>query len=61
MRCTAQVCRKDTFRVSRGKGFMMHYNRGQCSRKASIGNRCSQHSKMDWVPDYPYAETEQPE
>ena len=58
MRCKAMVMVKDQLRVCRdGKfRFKMHYDEKQCSRPAVVGDRCTQHSKMDWVPDYRFAQ-----
>lgn len=61
MRCVAQIRKKDTYRVNRdgsGRRFKMHYDRCQCSREATVNDRCTQHSKMGWVMDYPYADKE---
>ena len=61
MRCVAQVYRKDTYRVCRdgsARRFKMHYQKGQCSRAAKVGDRCAQHSNMHWVMDYPYSQKE---
>lgn len=45
-RCAAQVWIKDVYRrTGRTKsGFEMHYNRQQCSRKATHGKYCRQHN-----------------
>jgi hypothetical protein len=46
-KCLAMVYKKDTYRVSRGRGFKMHYTRCQCSRKPIVGSEyCAQHAKM---------------
>jgi len=56
-RCRAQVWRKDTYRIVRGFGFRMHYNRGQCLRAATDSDLCAQHAKMiGSVPRYEHAE-----
>lgn len=46
-KCRKQIFVPDVYRrTGRGKtGFEMHYNRKQCSRKATSGNYCWQHSK----------------
>lgn len=46
LQCDAVVWRKDTYRVARGRGFRMHYERGQCSRRATHGDLCRQHAKL---------------
>lgn len=35
---------RDTYRLRRGYGFRMHYTEKQCSRKATHGDFCYQHS-----------------
>ena len=44
-RCQEYVYRRDTYRLSRGHGFRMHYDRGQCERRATHGDYCWQHRK----------------
>lgn len=45
--CTEAVYRRDTLRrTGRGpSGFEMHYTRGRCSRRATIGQHCWQHDR----------------
>jgi hypothetical protein len=46
-RCAAAIYKRDTYRVSRGHGFRMHYERKQCSRAAVSGCEfCRQHEKV---------------
>lgn len=47
-RCEAIVHRRDTYRrTGRGSsGFSMHYERGQCQRKAGPTGFCTQHAKL---------------
>lgn len=45
-RCAAAIWKRDTYRVSRGNGFRMHYNRQRCSRAATHGEHCAQHAKI---------------
>lgn len=45
-RCDAVVMKKDQLRFKRGKGFVMHYNREQCTRAAEEGGLCWQHRKL---------------
>lgn len=45
-KCLAQVWVKDCYRVSRGHGFKMHYNRRQCCRNALDSGYCKQHAKI---------------
>lgn len=43
-RCVALVWKKDTYRLSRGRGFKMHYTESQCSRRPAKGSEfCWQH------------------
>ena len=43
-RCVALVWKKDTYRLSRGRGFKMHYTESQCSRRPVEGSEfCWQH------------------
>ena len=46
MRCDAIVLKRDQLRLSRGRGFKMHYSKEQCSREATVDGMCTQHSKM---------------
>lgn len=43
--CVAVVYVRDTYRNARGRGFQMHYNRQQCSRKVKAGDFCWQHQE----------------
>jgi hypothetical protein len=46
-RCAAAIYKRDTYRVSRGYGFKMHYERKRCSRAAAPGYEfCRQHEKL---------------
>jgi hypothetical protein len=45
--CCAEVEHRDTYRVSRGRGFRLHYNVERCKRKAVDGKLCRQHAKVD--------------
>lgn len=53
-RCNATVWKRDTYRrTGRGKtGFEMHYNREQCSRRATKDGRCWQHPRDLGFADY---------
>jgi hypothetical protein len=53
-RCRARVWKKDTYRrTGRTKsGFEMHYNPVRCSRRATNGDRCWQHSADNGFMDY---------
>jgi hypothetical protein len=46
-RCNTYVYVRDTYRVSRGHGFRLHYNRRQCSRLANGGDLCWQHARLE--------------
>ena len=48
-RCDAVVYKRDTYRVVRGKGFRMYYEKCQCSRRANFPPFCSQHANMPGV------------
>lgn len=53
-RCSAAIYKRDTYRYTgRSKsGFEMHYNRQQCSRKATKDGRCWQHPEDAGFRDY---------
>jgi hypothetical protein len=44
--CEAVVYKRDTYRISRGRGFRMHYTRGRCSRAAATDGLCTQHHRL---------------
>lgn len=53
-RCAAVVYRRDTYRrTGRGStGFELHYTRRQCSRYATVGDLCKQHSRWPNISRY---------
>ena len=46
-RCQAVVYRRDCYRMSRGRGFTLRYDRGRCKRAAVDDGFCRQHFVMD--------------
>lgn len=51
--CEARVYRRDCYRLKRGKGFTLRYDRGRCKRAARFFGLCLQHYKMDCLSEIP--------
>lgn len=45
--CESVVWRRDRYRLKRGKGFTLRYERSRCRRKAKTGGLCAQHHRLN--------------